>query len=175
MSLHIVIDGYNLIRQSPTLSVIEHRSLEEGRKALLECLASYKRVKHHAITVVFDGADADTHMQRRTRWKGIAVLFSRPAELADSVIRRIVTREQERAVVVTSDRGIADFAAEQGAATIGSIEFENRMKMAIRRDLISSDFREEEEVGWMPTTRKKGPSRRPSKRQRRTSSRTRKL
>jgi predicted RNA-binding protein with PIN domain len=44
MSVHIVIDGYNLIRQSPTLSAIEHRSLEEGREALLQRLVSYKKV-----------------------------------------------------------------------------------------------------------------------------------
>lgn len=174
MSLHILIDGYNLIRQSPALSDIDRRSLEEGREALLECLASYKRVKHHPITVVFDGAGADTHMERRTAWKGIAVVFSRPGELADSVIKRIVNRERERAIVVTSDRDIADFAAKHGAETVDSIEFEGKMKMAVQLDLSLTDLRDEEE-GWIPTTRKKGPSRRISKRGRKRRVRTRKL
>jgi len=174
MSLHILIDGYNLIRQSPALSDIDRRSLEEGREALLECLASYKRVKHHPITVVFDGAGADTHMERRTGWKGIAVVFSGPGELADSVIKRIVNRERERAIVVTSDRDIADFAAKHGAESIDSIEFEGKMKMAVQLDLSLTDLRDEEE-GWIPTTRKKGPSRRISKRGRKRRVRTRKL
>ncbi|MBW1793464.1 MAG: NYN domain-containing protein [Deltaproteobacteria bacterium] len=175
MSIHIVIDGYNLIRQSPTLSVIEHRSLEEGREALLKCLASYKRVKHHPVTVVFDGANADTHMERRTRCKGIDVVFSRPGQLADSVIKRLAARDQERAVVVTSDREIAGFAAKHGAATIDSIEFENKMKMVTHPDIDLMDFSEEEEEGWAPTTKKKGPSRRLSKRQRKRRVKTKKL
>jgi len=174
MSVHILIDGYNLIRQSPALSDIDCRSLEQGREALLECLSSYKRVKHYPITVVFDGADADTHMERRTRWKGIAVVFSRPGELADSVIKDIVNRERERAVVVTSDRDIADFAAKHGAETVDSIEFEGKMKMAVQPDPGLTDLRDEEE-GWIPTTRKKGPSRRTSKRERKRRVRTRKL
>jgi predicted RNA-binding protein with PIN domain len=175
MSLHILIDGYNLIRQSPTLSDIDRRSLEQGRKALLERLAAYKRVKHHPITVVFDGADADTFMERRTRRKGISVVFSRPGELADGVIKRMVSRERERAVVVTSDREVADFAAKHGAATIGSLEFENKMIMATPPDPNLMSLIEEEEMGWAPTTKKKGPSRRLSKRERKSRSRTRKV
>ncbi|HID30947.1 MAG TPA: hypothetical protein EYP19_13235 [Desulfobacterales bacterium] len=174
MSIHIVIDGYNLIRQSPALSIIEHRSLEEGREALLKCLAAYKRVKHHQVTVVFDGAYADMHMDRRTRCTGINVVFSRPGQLADSVIKGLVARDQERAIVVTSDRDIAGFAAKHGAVTIDSIEFEDKMKMATDAETEVMDF-SEEEVGWTPTTKKKGPTHRVSKRQRKRRVRTRKL
>ena len=175
MSVHIVIDGYNLIRQSPTLSIIEHHSLEEGRQALLERLVSYKKVKHHSVTVVFDGANANHSLEATTRRKGIHILFSRPGELADSVIKQIVTRERERAVVVTSDRDIAHFAAEHGAATIDSTEFENKMEMATYHDMNQTDSLEKEGEGWRPTTKKKGPSRRTSKRQRKSRIKTRKL
>ena len=109
MSLHILIDGYNLIRQSEALSAMERAGLQEGREALLERLASYKRIKHHPITVVFDGTHAHSPVQGRTRYKGINIIFSRPGELADTVIKRLVTRERERAVVVSSDKEIADF------------------------------------------------------------------
>ncbi|MBW1740520.1 MAG: NYN domain-containing protein [Deltaproteobacteria bacterium] len=176
MSVHIVIDGYNLIRQSPTLSIIEHRSLAEGREALLQRLVSYKKVKRYPMTVVFDGAGAGSLMEARTRWKGIHVVFSRPGELADSVIKRIITRERERVVVVTSDKEIAHFAAKHGSATIDSIEFENKMTMAIYGEFIPpADFSEEEDISWIPTTKKKGPSRRPSKRERRSHAKIKKL
>jgi predicted RNA-binding protein with PIN domain len=175
MSVHIVIDGYNLIRQSATLSVIEHHSLEEGREALLQRLISYKKVKHHPVTVVFDGANADRPIEARTRWKGIHILFSRPGEVADSVIKRIVTQERERAVVVTSDREIVDFATEQGAATIDSVAFENKMNTAVYTEMNHTAFFDEEGDGWKPTTKKKGPSRRMSKRQRKSRGKTRKL
>lgn len=175
MSLHIVIDGYNLIRQSKDLSVIERASLEEGREALLERLASYRQVKHHPMTVVFDGSYADNLMQARGRHKGISIIFSRHGESADSVIKRLVMRERERIVVVSSDKEVADFATEHGAATIGSNEFENKIIMTAQLDPTLADLSEEEQRGWTPTTRKTGPSRRQSKRKRKSHARTRKL
>ena len=39
MALHLIIDGYNLIRQSPWLSLLDARDLEEGREALLQSLS----------------------------------------------------------------------------------------------------------------------------------------
>jgi predicted RNA-binding protein with PIN domain len=174
MSIHIVIDGYNLIRQSSTLSAIEHHSLEEGREALLQRLDSYKRVKRHPITVVFDGADAEQFMELRTRWKGIRIVFSRPGELADATIKRIVTRERQRIVVVTSDRELADFVARHGATTMDSKEFETKMVLATHGDMPEPGLEKAQE-GWKPTTKKKGPSRRMSKGQRKSRSKTRKL
>jgi predicted RNA-binding protein with PIN domain len=175
MSLHILIDGYNLIRQSESLAAMERASLQEGREALLERLASYKRIKHHPITVVFDGTHAHDPLQGRTRYKGINVIFSRPGELADTVIKRLVTRERERAVVVSSDKEIADFATVHGSVTMGSVEFENKMQWATQADPTPGDFSQEDLPGWTPTTKKKGPSRRPSKQKRKSRSRTRKL
>lgn len=175
MSIHIVIDGYNLIRQSTVLSDVEHRSLEEGREALLQRLDSYKQAKHHPVTVVFDGTHADHSMEARVRRKGIHVIFSQRGESADTVIKRMVTQERERIVVVTSDREITHFASEHGAATMDSIEFENKMVLATHPDMYQADFVEEIEEGWIPTTKKKGPPRRTSKRQRKSHSRIKKL
>jgi predicted RNA-binding protein with PIN domain len=175
MSLHIVIDGYNLIRQSKSYSQLEHNSLQEGRDALVAGLASYRRVKHYPITVVFDGADAHNLADTRSRHKGINIVFSRPGESADRVIKRLVSQDRERAVVVSSDKEVADFAAEHGAATIGSAEFENKMIMAAQQGLADNDFSEQESRGWTPTTKKKGPSRRPSKLRRKSRARTKKL
>lgn len=175
MSLHILIDGYNLIRQSEALSAMERAGLQEGREALLERLASYKRIKHHPITVVFDGTHAHSPVQGRTRYKGINIIFSRPGELADTVIKRLVTRERERAVVVSSDKEIADFATMHGAVTMGSLEFENKMEMATQVNPTPADLGQEDLPGWTPTTKKRGPSHRPPKQKRKSRSRTRKL
>ena len=38
--MHIIVDGYNLIRQSDVLRGHERKSLEAGRKALIRSLAS---------------------------------------------------------------------------------------------------------------------------------------
>ena len=52
--MHLIVDGYNLIRQSDTLRSCERISLEAGRRALVQSLAHYQRAKGHRITVVFD-------------------------------------------------------------------------------------------------------------------------
>jgi hypothetical protein len=127
------------------------------------------------MTVVFDGIQADNPMQARNRYKGINVLFSRPGESADAVIKRLVTRERERAVVVSSDREVAGFSTEQGAATIDSVAFESKMRIATAVDVTPSLSSEKEETGWTPTTKKKGPSHRQPKWKRKSRSRTRKL
>ena len=53
MPLELIIDGYNLIRQSRSLRRLDAQSLEQGREALLERLAQYKKVRDHPITVEY--------------------------------------------------------------------------------------------------------------------------
>ena len=47
MSLHIVVDGYNVIRQSKQLSILDLRDIQEGREALLDILAEYRKSKSY--------------------------------------------------------------------------------------------------------------------------------
>jgi uncharacterized protein len=173
MSVHIIIDGYNLIRQSNSFSDIDRQDIQLGREALLDTLVSYRRIKRHKITVVFDGTNAPTFSQPENRVKGIKVKFSRSGELADSVIKRMVSREREKALVVSSDRDVVNFSASKGAATIPSSDFEQKIAMTIYMD--KKGVESEDDGGWVPTTKKKGPSKRLSKRKRRNRIKVRKL
>ncbi|MEJ2639354.1 MAG: NYN domain-containing protein [Desulfosarcinaceae bacterium] len=174
MGLHLIIDGYNLIRQSDWLGDIDRRSLQRGREALISTLVRYKKLRGHRITVVFDGGQAPSFGDRRDQRGGIEIRFSRQGELADAVIKRMCTRERGQALVVTSDTEIVRYAEARGAATIASPAFEEKLMMAEYMDA-SGEAPEEAEAGWRPTTRKKGPARRRSKRQRRNRLKTRKL
>ena len=165
MAIHIVIDGYNLIRQSRQFSELDRQDLQSGRDALVDALAAYKKVKSYRITVVFDGTAAPAGMSRRDLQKGIVMCYSSAGETADTVIKRLAAKEKERLMVVTSDRDIVRYAEAMGAATIGSAEFEDRLLMAQYMDLKGVED-DGEGNGWRPTTRKKGPSRRLTKRQR---------
>jgi hypothetical protein len=104
-------------------------------------------------------------MPRRDRQKGIAIRYSSHGELADAVIKRMAEKEREKMMVVTSDQEIVRYAEAMGCTTIGSLAFEDRLMMAQYMDLKGCDAASEGN-GWQPTTRKKGPSRRLSKRQR---------
>ncbi len=173
MPIHIIIDGYNLIRQSPDLSRLDHRNLQSGREALIDLLAGYKKIKAHKITVVFDGTRAPGFTPERDRHKGIAVVFSRRGETADNVIKNMAAREREGALVVSSDRDVTAFAQSRGAAIIESPAFEQKLMLVTYLETKGLD--EEPDSGWKPTTRKKGPRRRLSKKARRSKAKIRKL
>lgn len=71
----ILIDGYNVIRQSDNLRRYERKSLEAGRQALIKKLVEYEKKKNHQITVVFDGGKATGLMKEETG-KGKLILFT---------------------------------------------------------------------------------------------------
>jgi uncharacterized protein len=174
MALHIIIDGYNLIRQSNRLSFLDQQDIQAGREALIDSLASYKRLKGHRITVVFDGTGAEAFSQTKDQIKGIGIHYSQIGEQADAVIKKLATHFREKALVVTSDRDIADFVALKGATPISSPEFEERLVLAAHMETKGLEDNQDNS-GWNPTTRKKGPQRRLSKKDRRRKVKLRKL
>ena len=173
MSLHIIIDGYNLIHQSQIFSEFIASDIESARNALVSALVDYKRLRAHKITVVFDGGNAVTDFPKKEQRNGIHVRFSSNRDTADHVIKRMAAKEREKALVVSSDREIINYAESQSAATISSPLFEERIYRAA--DDIPNDIHPEDDSGWVPTTKKKGPSRRLSKRQRRNQLKRNKL
>ncbi len=175
MSVHIIVDGYNVIRQSPDMEPLDRQDLQLGREALVGKLAVYKRLKGHKITVVFDGTGQAALFENRDREKGILIKFSRHGETADSVIKHMAAREKQGALVVSSDREVVDFSAAQGAVTIGAVEFEEKMEMAAFMDLKGIDPESGVDDGWVPTTKKKGPSKRLPKKKRLNKKRLNKL
>ncbi|MGD8295746.1 MAG: NYN domain-containing protein [Desulfobacterales bacterium] len=173
MSLHIIIDGYNLIRQSNRLSNLDLQDIQLGRDALIDMLSAYKKVKAHRITVVFDGTRTPLFSQQRNRLKGITVIFSHKGESADTVIKKMARKERQAALVVSSDQDIVQSAAASGTATVSANDFENKLRMSMDMDSFQID--RDDYKGWQPTTKKKGPSRRMSKRRRKNRAKIRKL
>jgi predicted RNA-binding protein with PIN domain len=168
--MHLIIDGYNLIRQSPDLQRLDARELEAGRMALLKMLGAYRSRSRHQITVVFDGWQGGDLKESREQHQGILIIYSRRGERADEVIKRLLTRERGRAVVVSSDRELQDWARRLGATWINASQF----------DLLYLLPREQgapEEEGEPAPARagKKGPARRLSKQQRQRQRRLKKL
>jgi hypothetical protein len=174
MGIHIIIDGYNLIRQSPELAGLDRQDLQLGREALVDILAAYKKLKPHKITVVFDGTAEPSIYAPRDRLKGIAIRYSQGGESADDVIRRMAQREKAQALVVSSDREVMDAAESAGATVMASAAFEDKIAMA-RYLAVKGGAEAVESAGWVPTTRKKGPSRRLPKRKRKARARVEKL
>jgi predicted RNA-binding protein with PIN domain len=160
MSLHLIIDGYNLIRRSPTLSVLDRQDLEKGRAELIRRLAKYKRIRPLPITVIFDGWNQPDLIVSRTMEKGIQVVFSGRGQKADELIIQRTKKMGERALVVTSDRGIQSQVERHGATVIPSEEFELKIEMALHEAQNGSEPEDCGDQRDLRGTRKKGPSRR---------------
>jgi len=173
--MHIIVDGYNLIRQSDALRRYERHSLEEGRRALVLNLARYRKARGHRITVVFDGWQGGSPKEERDLAGGVEIIYSRLGEKADEVIKRILKTGSEEILVVTSDREIATFAERRGKTAIASPEFAARLDRIAAGDFPADEPGAEDDDEERSGAKKKGPSHRLSKQKRAALARIRKL
>ncbi len=169
--MHLIVDGYNLIRQSPQLQMLDAMDLQAGREALLELLAHYRSRSHHQITVVFDGWQRGGLKESRDRYQGILIVYSRRGERADEVIKRLLHQERQRALVVTSDREIQVCAEQVKAAWINAGQFE----LAYLHGPAGAEAPDGEADATARGARKKGPARRLPKSLRQRRQRLKKL
>jgi len=167
--MHLIIDGYNLLHVDRFLTNLNSIQLQWERKRLIDRLSTYQKLKPREVTVVFDGWQEGWSTETREKRKGIEVIFSKLGEKADEVIKRLVKEEGSGVVVITSDREVARFAQRMDVAVIPSEQF--REKLEQRSSPMLEESPEEEESGM----KKKGPSRRLSKKEKRARAASRKL
>lgn len=175
--MHLIVDGYNVIRQSDTLRGYERISLEAGRQALLRSLAGYRQRRGHRITVVFDGWAGGSPREERDRAGGVSVIYSRLGEKADEVIKRLLQGGAEEIMVVTSDREIVNFAARRGKTSIDSVAFAALLEGVAGEPSpgTAPEAEAQEDDDRRGAARKKGPAHRRSKRERAALARIKKL
>jgi len=167
--MHLVIDGYNLLHVNRSLINLNSTRLQWERERLIDLLSAYQKQKSCEITVVFDGWQEGWSTETREKKKGIEVLFSKLGEKADEVIKRFVKEKGSGTIVITSDRDVARFAQRMGIAVIASEQFREKLEGG------SSDMPEESPEEEENGMKKKGPSRRLSKKEKRTRAASKKL
>jgi len=174
--MHILIDGYNLIRQSIRLRRFERQSLEAGRKALIAWLSEYQSRKDHRITVVFDGWISGPAQEERDYSAGIHIIYSNRGIKADDVLKRITASTDEEILVVSSDREVASYATRRGKAALSSQEFESIVdrQLAAPADHDFAGMKDDDEEKSR-AGHKKGPAHRLSRAQKQAQSKIRKL
>ena len=173
--MHIIVDGYNLIRQSDLFRSHERISLEHGRRALVRSLVRYRQRKGHQITVVFDGWSGGVPMEERDSVGGVTIIYSRLGEKADEVIKRLVEAATEEILVVTSDREISLFAERRRKTAIDSASFASLLDQPTLDPSSTTGPEEMEDEEEERPRNKKGPSHRLSKQKRAAQSRYKKL
>lgn len=174
--MNILIDGYNLIRQSVSLRRFERQSLETGRHALISLLSDYKKRRDHKITVVFDGWESGSAQEERDYSAGIDIIYSRRGEKADEVIKRITAHTDEEIVVVSSDREISSYTRRRGKTCLSSPEFETIIhKQSLESANIESIPEKDDEEEDHRNRNKKGPARKLPKAARHAQAKIKKL
>jgi len=125
-------------------------------------LIEYKKIKGHEITVVFDGWKSGRGKEEQSTTGGIRVIYSRLAEKADAVIKRIISKEKKEWLVISSDREIMSHAWACGSVPIPSAEFQAMLEKSGRAAAGEYDPLEEE---YDEDSKRKGNPRRPSKKE----------
>ena len=119
MSLHYVIDGYNMIRHK---AYSPSSKLKDERQNLLHFINSDKLCgsSKNKVTVVFDGYPRHETIGA----ENIDVVFS-GEKTADEKIKKLIEscRNPKIVVVVTDDREIKDFAKLHYVKAVGIEEF----------------------------------------------------
>ena len=119
MSLHYILDGYNILKQIPAFNDL---TLEDGRRGLIRWIenARPQGSVNNTVTVVFDGNPDffGASPQGHTR-----VIFSDGS--ADDKIKLMVEEDADRGrcVVVSDDKDIVLYARALGARVMSVPSF----------------------------------------------------
>jgi len=169
--MHLIIDGYNLLHVNRSLIRLNSTQLQWERDRLIDQLSAYQKLKPCGITVVFDGWQGGWNTEKRERKGGIEIIFSRLEEKADEVIKRLAKEKGSGAIVITSDRDVARFAERMAVSVISSEQFREKLEVSTNKFEDIFEEEEEEEKG----IKKKGLSRRLSKKEKRARAAFKKL
>lgn len=122
MSLHFILDGYNIIKRSDFLAT---QVLKDGRRGLVRFISEKKPCgsSNNKVTVVFDGNN--DFIPPSLDNKIAEVIFTSNNTNADERIKKIVkeSRNPKTIVVVSDDREIQFTIRSYGAQIMTVAEF----------------------------------------------------
>jgi len=128
MNPHYIIDGYNLIHNIPRFRNFLDSSLEHARNMFIAFTRNYLTSHKVKVTVVFDGDEIGYVENPAPRTQRLKIIYSRPPEKADPVIKRLVSGYQNKKslFVVSADNEIILYSKQSGANVLSPEEFYHR-------------------------------------------------
>jgi len=114
MGRDILVDGYNVIKNTPSLRAVEARSLAAARDLLVSQLVNRYRHTPHQVIVVFDGSGTSEQVSHERQ---VRIIYSRHSETADNVIARLAAQARaagREVEMYSNDREIQQSVARQG-------------------------------------------------------------
>lgn len=130
--LHLIIDGYNIIRAQPYKWNLRGMELQTAREELIYYLNNYLQDKEHKITLIFDAhrKDDEDVFGGKSKVGKVDVMFTQYGETADHLIKKMVEEipQKSNMIVATSDREIINFVEKFRVKTISAMNFYHRIK-----------------------------------------------
>ncbi len=142
-----IIDGYNLLRQSPRFSDLENES--KAKQSMLRWLDQFVSQTGESVCVVFDAYSDIRKELLEDRVGGVKILSSRGAYTADEEIIEMARQKGEAAIVISSDKMILKEAIRAKASVLSSLEFEKEVNKILLRN--EEDEREREDQRTFPS------------------------
>ena len=90
-STALIVDGYNVIHQLPTLSEMAQSDLDAARRLLCDRLSSYAAFRKIRLVVVFDGWKVKGNLGEKTAFHNIQVVYTKENQTADNYIESLVS------------------------------------------------------------------------------------
>ena len=143
-----IIDGYNLLRQSPRFSDLETKDESKAKQAMLRWLDKFSAQTGEQVVVVFDAYSDIRKEFLETQVGAVKVLFSRGAYTADEEIIAMARDKGEAVIVISSDKAILKEAIRAKASVLESLEFEREVNKILLRN--EEEEREREEFRSIP-------------------------
>lgn len=106
MKKSLIVDGYNVIHQTPLYSALAEEELDLARAALVSDVSSLAASEGWRATVVFDGHANPRSNGVTHRLANVRVIFSKYGAEADTVVESLAKASRSRGeetVVVSSD------------------------------------------------------------------------
>ena len=141
MGRDILVDGYNIIKNDPSLHATEEKNFAAARKLLVDQLVNRYRHTPHQVIVVFDGNGASEQVSYDRR---IRIIYSRYGQTADLVIMRLAAeaRTANRDVETFSNDGeIRAEVARQGGSIRSTSQLTSQLNAAPRDVAIRAQHR----------------------------------
>ena len=116
--MHIIIDGYNLLKQRYPGMYVE----DTVRDQFARVLGAYQKRRGHHIVLIYDGGiDPWPILQTKA---GIKVIYAGFGRTADDYIKYyIAEHHQEDLLLVSSDRELDHWASKYSIASMDSLSF----------------------------------------------------
>ncbi len=126
----ILVDGYNIIKNTEAFLAAQRQSLSAARDALVKQLVNRYRHTPHQVVVIFDGQgprETEEHTQR------IRLIYTCAGETADSVIARLAheaTHQGKTVVVASNDWEVREHVERAGGQAGRSHELTAQLNRA---------------------------------------------